>query len=326
MDISIIVPVYNVEKYVRRCLDSLLEQTFKGEIEYIIVDDVSTDHSMDIVFQAITDHPQLNEHIRVVHQPRNMGLASARNRGMEYATGQYIIHCDSDDWVELDMIEKMYSRAISDNADIVTCDFYGSYDTKEIYYPQIVPFQSQEFFKKMLHGDAHYAPWNKLIKATLFKKLDFLWRDGVNMWEDVSIMPRLVYHANKISHVNSALYHYNQSNVNSYSNSWSDNAIQNVIEATGIITDFVTNLPESERFNADLKAFKGFAKFYILLRCKSDQLTEYESIFPEVTRCQISNIALPIWKKVIMHLFINKHYNLGRQLNAWVEFIKKMIR
>ena len=116
--ISIIVPIYKVENYIERCVRSLLEQTYIG-IEYIFVDDCSPDSSISILKKVIKEYPTRIDQIKIISHEKNMGLPAARNTGLKMAIGDYIFHCDSDDYVEKDMIEKMYQTAKEKDADIV---------------------------------------------------------------------------------------------------------------------------------------------------------------------------------------------------------------
>ena len=133
--VSVIVPVYNVEKYIEKCANSLINQTL-SDIEIIFVNDGSTDGSIQIIEQYENN---FKEKVKCVSKD-NGGLSSARNYGIPYATGEYIAFLDSDDYVELDMYETMYNKAKEDDFDMVECDFIWEYpnkskiDTGEIYY------------------------------------------------------------------------------------------------------------------------------------------------------------------------------------------------
>ena len=125
--VSIIVPVYKVEDYIRECLDSILAQTYPY-FELILVDDGSPDNCGRIC----DDYAKGDNRIKVVHKV-NGGISSARNAGLEVAKGEWIMHVDGDDWIEPDMLEKMYAVAEKSQADIVYCDFYLSYEKNERY-------------------------------------------------------------------------------------------------------------------------------------------------------------------------------------------------
>ena len=122
--VSVCIPVYGVEKYIERCARSLFEQTMAEGIEFIFVNDCTKDRSIEILEQVLSEYPQRKEQVKIIHHKKNGGLVAARNTGLKHATGDYIIHCDSDDWVDLNMYEAMYNKAIETNADMVYSDFY----------------------------------------------------------------------------------------------------------------------------------------------------------------------------------------------------------
>lgn len=131
--ISVIVPVYNVEKYVEKCVRSLFGQTL-GDIQYIFVDDASPDKSIEVIKKTLKDYPDRANHVCFLRHTHNRGLTAARNTGLSAAVGEYILHCDSDDWMALDRLERMYTVAVKDDADIIYGDFTMAYgDRKEEY-------------------------------------------------------------------------------------------------------------------------------------------------------------------------------------------------
>ena len=133
--VSIIVPIYNVEKYIERCIRSLFEQTM-DDVEYIFVDDCTPDQSMAILRHLMEEYEFRNLNIKIISHEHNKGLPSARNTGLAAATGDYIFHCDSDDWMEKDAMEKMYQAAQANQADIVWCDWFLSFRSNERYMQQ----------------------------------------------------------------------------------------------------------------------------------------------------------------------------------------------
>ena len=121
MKVSVIIPFYKVERYIKRCATSLLTQTL-DDVEFIFVDDASPDSSRDILLSVIKEHPE--KAVTILTHQSNKGLPAARNTGLGVATGDYIYHCDSDDWLEPDMLEKLVGSAERNDADIVYCDFW----------------------------------------------------------------------------------------------------------------------------------------------------------------------------------------------------------
>ena len=120
--VSIIIPVYGVEKYIERCARSLFEQTL-DDIEYLFIDDSTPDRSIDILKRVLENYPHRKSQVNIHRMEQNSGQAIVRNWGMQNATGEYVIHCDSDDWVDTDMYRAMYEEAKDKNADVVVCDY-----------------------------------------------------------------------------------------------------------------------------------------------------------------------------------------------------------
>ena len=197
--VSIIVPVYNVERYIVRSMDSLVNQTLK-DIEIIVVNDGSTDNSKKLIEIYQKKYPNK---IKLVDK-KNGGLSDARNYGIPHATGEYIAFLDSDDYVELDTYEKMYNKAKEDDSDLVECDFIWEYpdrkkvDTGKIYNN-----------KKEMLTYARVVAWNKLIKRSLIEEHKMEFPKGLR-YEDVEFFYKMVPYYNKVSFVKEPLIHYIQ--------------------------------------------------------------------------------------------------------------------
>lgn len=228
--VSVIIPVYNVEKYIEHCARSLMEQTLM-DIEYIFVDDCTPDHSMEILQRVLTDYPERLENIRIIHHTQNSGSAAVRNTGLQIAQGEYIIHCDSDDWVEPDMYKAMYAKAKETDADIVVTDFYYECADHTSIQEQNYPDNPLFCVKKMLAGELHCGTWNKLVRKAIYVENNISFPDGVNMWEDVLTTISLCFHSAKIVYLPKAYYHYVQFNANSYTQRMSEKSLRNQIEA-----------------------------------------------------------------------------------------------
>ena len=201
--VSVIVPVYNVEKYISKCLDSLVNQTLKN-IEIIVVNDGTKDNSQEIVDRYVKKYSNVKSYIK-----ENGGLSSARNFGLEYAKGDYIAFVDSDDWIELDMYEKMYAKAISDDFDMVVSDLKYVYKNKTVNASSNIDkdIYGKENLKKYM-TKIYPVAWNKLYKKELFNTNI---RFKLNVWyEDVEFIYRLYPYINNIGVVNKPLYNYLQ--------------------------------------------------------------------------------------------------------------------
>lgn len=210
--VSVIVPIYNVEKYIERCARSLFMQTL-DDVEYIFIDDCTPDKSMDILMRVMEDFPHRMQQCKCVKMPSNGGLPLVRRCGLTYATGDYIIHCDSDDWIDLRMLEDLYREAVESMSDIVICDFYQTDLNQKIYVKSGSHYNKESYFYDSLSGKLVWALWNKLVRHTLYDKVQVF--PCYNMGEDMVLSIQLIHNAAKISYIENAYYYYyvNQSSI-----------------------------------------------------------------------------------------------------------------
>ena len=203
--VSIIVPVYNTEKYIDECICSLVSQTYKN-IELIIIDDGSKDNSG----KKADEYASKNNMIKVFHT-ENKGLSSARNYGLKYATGDFICFIDSDDYVTEDFVEKMVSASISNNTDMVFCNYFSFYVNKvnpslrlsSIKDKKI--FTPEEYLEKLyVYSGEYVMVWNKLFRREIFSELRF-----ANMLcEDGQIILSVIDKCKRISYLSEPMYYY----------------------------------------------------------------------------------------------------------------------
>lgn len=201
--ISVIVPVYNTEPYLCRCLDSIVNQTYK-ELEIILVDDGSSDKCGTIC----DEYAAKDNRVIVIHQ-ENAGLSAARNTGLDAATGEYIGWVDSDDWIEPDMFQNLCQGILKNNADIAVCGYYSHYangKTKTRLLKEDIDGSAQKVLHSILDGsNIHCCTWNKLFRASLFSNLRF----PIGMaYEDVFLIPIVISKAKRIACLCDAKYHY----------------------------------------------------------------------------------------------------------------------
>jgi len=209
--VSVIIPVYGVEKYIERCVDSLFKQTL-DDVEYIFVDDCTVDRSIELLEQKIEKFrlrfAESKKVARIVRMPSNSGQAAVRRVGLQLAKGDYIIHCDSDDWIDPDMCRAMYEKAITEKADVVVCDYYvadgqgnntikvGCHDTNK-----------ENFIENMLFLKDSWVVWNKLIKRDLYECNSLIYPVDA-MGEDMVLSLQLLWYSKKISYVRYPYYYY----------------------------------------------------------------------------------------------------------------------
>lgn len=203
--VSIIVPVYNTEKYLEKCLESLVNQTL-SDIEVLVINDGSPDNSEQIIKKYEEKYPEI---IKYFSKP-NGGLSDARNFGIEKATAEYIGFVDSDDYIELDMYENLYNKAIEGDFDVTVCNLYMVYednDKRDVISSSINNDIRNKGSLKELMTYVYPTAWNKIYKKELLQNIKF----KKNIWfEDVEFMLRLFPSINSIGVVNKPLYNYLQ--------------------------------------------------------------------------------------------------------------------
>lgn len=243
--VSVIVPIYNVEQYLERCLESLVNQTLE-EIQIILVNDGSPDNSQVIIDKYVEKYPE-----KVIGlKKENGGLSDARNYGIPYAKGEYIGFVDSDDYLDVTMYEKLYEKAKETDSDIVTCGYYGIDEEADSYrYFQrgnMVQYgMSLHDNPKLLYTNAPYA-WNKLYRKELFLETGIRFPKG-KIYEDIATIYPLMLYANRISKVDEALYYYILKREGAITATFSDKILQ-MYHSLGIMNELYMKAGKFEEF------------------------------------------------------------------------------
>jgi glycosyltransferase involved in cell wall biosynthesis len=225
--VSVIVPVYNTKLYLQRSITSLMKQTL-DDVEFIIIDDGSQDGSADIIREIVNTYPDRVEQVNLIVR-ENRGVAATRAQGVALATGEYVIHFDSDDWAREDMLELMYDKARLDDADIVVCDYAMSYQTKVVNIAQSVHDCGADCVNDLLFERVGNANWNKLVRRSLYTIHNINFVCGLDMGEDFLVTLRLFLKAKKVSHIPLALYFYNQENNGSLTKNHNQKSLNDII-------------------------------------------------------------------------------------------------
>lgn len=224
--VSVIIPIFRVEKFIERCAISLFEQTLDS-IEYIFVDDTTPDKSIEILTDVLERYPQRKPQVTILRHDVNKGLPAARNSGLSVAGGEYVFHCDSDDYLESNALEQMLNVAEKTDSDIVWCDYYLSFSMNERIMVQPNYSNSQEAIKGMLSGTMKYNVWNKLAKRRLYMDNSISFPAGHSMGEDMTMI-KLFAHAKKVAYINAPLYHYIRLNTDAMTQSYSERKIADI--------------------------------------------------------------------------------------------------
>ncbi|MBO7655386.1 MAG: glycosyltransferase [Kiritimatiellae bacterium] len=202
--VSVVVPVYQVASYIERCAVSLFEQTLP-EMQFIFVDDGSPDESCAILERVLLRYPERAEQTLILHHGENRGLPAARETGLRHATGEYVAHCDSDDWVEREMYATLYASAKSNDADMVLCDSFveKSEGDPSQWRQSLSP--DGDWVRYLLHRKLIVCVWCRLTRTAIYRKVQFPQKSYLEDW--VQTVQVLAY-SKIVNLVHQPLYHY----------------------------------------------------------------------------------------------------------------------
>ncbi|MBD1432237.1 glycosyltransferase family 2 protein [Sphingobacterium sp. DN00404] len=277
--VSIIVPVYNVEKHVEKCVRSLLEQTYPY-IEYIIVDDASPDDSMHIIRNLAVAFPARKDQLKYIGHEKNKGLPAARNSGLAIAKGHYIFHCDSDDWLDPMMIADMVTELETNEADIVYTDFFLSFNRNERYMKQPECNGSDACIRSMLSGSMKFNVWNKLVKRHLYMDNNIFFPSEHCMGEDMTMI-KLFCHTQKIAYIPRAYYHYTQTNPNAFTKQMSQKQLDDVRFNTDNLVAYLKTCFGNQEYWQEVNFFKLNIKLRLLISMDNNSYVLWRDWFPE---------------------------------------------
>ncbi|MBQ6073430.1 MAG: glycosyltransferase family 2 protein [Bacteroidales bacterium] len=286
--VSVIVPFYNVESFVERCIRSLMQQTLK-EAEFILVDDASPDSSRSIIERVTKEY---DRDVRILSHSINKGLPAARNTGLAEASGEFIYHCDSDDYLEPTMLEEMYDTAIRECADFVYSDFYLDFGASRRVMTNPTFDEPEKMIKEgFLAGLMKYNVWNKLVKRTIYIQSGLLFPDGHAMGEDMTMI-LLATHATRTAHVAKPLYHYLKTNGNAYSNTFSQKHLDDIKFNANRTFAVLENwaVTDKERY---IGFFKLNLKLPFLFSAERSQLSLWKQWYPEANHFISQNTHQP---------------------------------
>lgn len=221
MKVSILVPVYGVEKYIERCARSLFEQTY-SEIEYVFIDDCSPDHSIEVLRSVMKEYPNREKNVRIIKHKDNRGLAAARNTAVANCRSEFLFHIDSDDFLELEAIEKLVEQQKKGDFDIVTGNLIFLYPDSKKKLRNRESTNKQEIILDYIRPHYSHVLCGRLIRKSLYTDNNIFAAEGYNIGEDHQVTPRLFYYANSFSSIDDCIYNYDCTNVNSYTGQSTD--------------------------------------------------------------------------------------------------------
>lgn len=317
--VSVIVPVYKVEAFIGRCIRSLMEQTLR-EVEFIIVDDCSPDRSIAVAEAVMQNYPERHAQVRLIRHEVNKGLPAARNTGLAVAKGEYVFHCDSDDFIEPVMLEKLYDEVKRQDADIVWCDWMLSFGQNERYMKQPDYGTPMEALKGMLSGVMKYNVWNKLVRRQLYVDNQIQFPAGYGMGEDMTMI-RLFASAQRVTYVSGGFYHYVKLNAGAFSKTYSNRHLEELRHNTDETLAFLKKRC-GNALALEMEFFKLDVKYPFLITDDRIKHKLWSTWYPEANRYITSNKEVSFRRRVLQLLAAKKQFWLVR---LYYKMVHKLI-
>lgn len=308
--VSIIIPLYNVERYVEECCRAVFEQTYDN-CEFVFVDDCGTDNSLKIVCSLIEEYSHLKDRMKILHHECNKGIAAARRTGMENASGTYALYVDSDDVPRRDMVERLMLIAEVNDADVVMCGYSKEPNMCDVDKPRVWEESHVRCMMGTVGGDLPYVYlWNKLIKRDLFVQHQLYPSPYLRRSEDHYILSRLFFYAKKVMRTNEVLYFYRTVS-SSLGNSWKKKAIPDTVSITEPVRCMNDFLEEHGFCNGPMQdAANGYrmnALKELLLCSDVEVLDRNKHLFDRIDWKTIAGMFKTNWPAALMCFLWKSH-------------------
>lgn len=319
--VSVIVPMYNAQAYLTKCVESLFAQTLTN-FEIIFIDDCSADGTVSKLKKVLSDLANTEISTKVILNKSNLGVASTRNIGLDNAEGLYLAAVDPDDFIAPTMLEDMFQAAETANADIVWCDYVNVYADREDYISQKIAEDPLTCISDLLSGALFGGMCTKLVKRSLFLENQIRFPDGLNMSEDLRVCISLFYYAKTVKYVGKGLYFYTQFRDTSISISNNQQVKVNLqwFENIKGIESFLKS-KNFQGVESNIMKLKLIAKQNLLVRGKElSAFLKWREVFPE-SNAFLDESDLPKHYKIIGNQILNNKFLIPR---GWL-FLKKVL-
>jgi len=305
--VSIIVPVYNAGHSLPFALESIRSQSYTV-LEIIMVDDCSQDNSPAVMARFVPLLQDAGMNIRTITHEQNLGVAAARNTGLQQATGEFIYHLDADDRMEPDAIALLLEEATGTGADIVGCNWYLSFSANERLMSQPACATPLQALLAMMQGTMRWNLWLFLVRRSLYLNHNICFVPGMDMGEDMSVMLQLFLHAEGLSFVNKPLYHYGQSNEQSLTKTYSDAHLAQVTANVQVLEQSMVESVYSAQLLTKLDFLKLNLKLPLLISDRKEQYQRWLTWFPEANGRVLENKTLPFRTRAVQWLAFRKQF------------------
>ena len=321
--ISVIITIYNSENYITPCVNSLFNQTLE-EIEYIFINDATQDNSIEKLHCIIGDFPNRKPSVKIINLNKNKGVSNARRIGLENATGEYIIHCDSDDWIDKDMYERLYQKAKETDADIVGCNFRHEFSDIQYDFHQQYSDSMEENIRRLINGKIFPSLCTSLTRRSLITGYNVSFPIGLNMGEDLFFNLQLYLHATKIVGMDWAPYHYRHTE-NSSCVQRTRKSIDSDIAIAGMIERLMKDQKMYDKYAKDIEFRKFFSKLPLMEDLNNrNNYQDWLNIYPETNKYIWKYDQLDWKRKTELWLAANNMLPIAKVFKQLLEFQHKI--
>lgn len=317
--VSVIVTIYNREKYLENCVRSLFEQTL-DDMEFIFVDDASKDRSLALLNSIISDYPNRLSQIKIMEQTVNSGRAVTRQIGLDNVTGEYVIHADSDDWVDANIYELLLNKAEETNADIVGCNVVHEYSFGQRVFRQSYSDNMDENIKGLLNGKIFPSLCTSLTRTKLIRDNHITFPQGLDTGEDLLFNLNLYLHAKNVRGINAALYHYRHTE-DSGSFQHTPQSIRSVIDVSNEIEKLMIEAGCYDKYNYEIQFRKFSMKCALVENFDNEEYNQqWLKLFPE-THKYILGYKQFSWKRRVELWLASKNlFSCARLFQRFLEW------
>lgn len=280
LKVSVLVPFYNVEKYIGRCVESLFSQSYDN-IEYVFVNDCTPDKSMDMVNEAIRKYDVADRCKMIVHE-QNQGISASRNDCLDNMTGDYFLFIDSDDYIDTDMVELLVDAAIKENADISGCGYIEEFANHSVEHPQKYTNDHDEMMRAITLLTIKGVMWKLLVRSSIVTehKDEVRFIPDRNMVDDYLFCCQIFYYARRFASVDRCMYHWIQYNPNNYTHT-TIFAVESQAAAIRKTEQFYREKGVYEVVKDELLKRKFISKLPLLFDINCIDVKRWRALFPE---------------------------------------------
>lgn len=328
MKVSILVPVYGVEKFIEKCARSLFQQTY-NDIEYVFVDDCSKDKSVQLLKNVIEEYPSRKEKIKIIRHEYNRGLSAARNTALNNCTGDFVAPFDSDDYLsECTAIEEMVQLLVMEEADVLLYDMQHIYSDKT-YYPKVtIPTSTIAVVNAVLTRQIPVCLCGGLYKRDLFLNYNISSIEGLSMGEDYVVKPRLLCHAKHIIHLAKPFYCYVHTNESAYTQTFNFSRIKDLSDCISILFDYFIIQPDYNQYKLSLSVAATQTLSEMLINCSMGNggVEDFKKVLALLPNACTTKNAQGWRNKIIIGMAAIKCYYPIKIFVRWGVKVKNLIK